>query len=332
VRFLGRSRRPAIALAFLSPTIAEYLTGSTSATTLFVDPLLFLVQLAFLLALYGGGALLIREFAVVYRKGWATILLLGGAYGIAEEGLAVHTFFEPRGPPVNALATYGAAGGVDWLWVLAITVFHATYSIALPILLVQLGWPDARDERWLDRGLAVVVGLAYLLTVVVFAVSTPHGPTPLWLAVFVGLAAALVGLAYVVPADLLRSRPGPARLGAVGLGMTGALGFVALLLVYVLSGAHAGSAVLTGILFVAIDALALAIVLRGVGTVALERSELAFAAGMLAAESVFALLILPGDPAVALVIAGVAVTLVWLRRRIAGRSVPRAVPPGVLGS
>jgi hypothetical protein len=331
VRLLAGSRAPVLALAFLSPTIAEFMTGSTSVTTLFYDPVLFLIQLAFLLGLYGGGVLLIRELAVARHKGWATILLLGAAYGIAEEGLAVHTFFEVRGPPVGALATYGAAFGVDWLWALAITVFHATYSIALPILIVRLWWPETRAERWFDAGGAGVIGLAYVGTVAIFALTTGHGPSPPLLLLFVALAVALIVVGDRLPEELLATQPGPARWGSWGAGATGSLGFIALLSVYFFSASPLIPAIASAFVFLFIDGSALFLVLHRTGRADLESTEFSFAVGMIVVESLFALLILPGDPAVALVLAGMAVLLYRLRDRLAARNVASAIPKGALG-
>ncbi len=159
---------------------------------------------------------MIREFAVILRKGWATILLWGAAYGIAEEGLAVHTFFERSGPPVGLLTSYGAAGGVDWLWALGLTIFHATYSIALPILLVHLVYPAQRSVRWLAPGAIAIFGVSYLLDVTLLALLVGHGPTHGALAAALAVEVALLALGAWVPGNLLRVRSGPSRLGRWG--------------------------------------------------------------------------------------------------------------------
>jgi hypothetical protein len=303
VQLRAGSRRPVLALLFLSPTIAEFLTGSTSVTTLFLDPFGFLVQLLFLLGLYGGGVILIREFTVVFRKGWATVLLLGAAYGIAEEGLSVHTFFQRHGPPVDALATYGSLGGVNWLWALVLTVFHATYSIALPLLIVWLWWPETREERWLDPGWTTIFAVAYVGTVSVFAFTVGHGPTPAILALFLGVEALLLAAAYLVPRDLLRLRSdrGPFRPWRVGA--AGALGMVALFTVYFFSDSRLVPAVACAAIFVAVDLLAVYAVAEGSAGVNPEQAAYCFALGMFVAECSFTLLILPGDPAAAIVVA-----------------------------
>ena len=280
MRILLRPRRPVLALLLFAPGIAELLTGSTPITRLFFDPIGFLLSFGFDVALYGTGALLIREFAVVFRKGWASILLLGAAYGIAEEGFAVHTFFQATGSPVNALGTYGHAFGVNWVWALGLSVFHATYSIALPILLTQLWFPLVKDVRWFDPSALGLVGAIYLATVVIFDVTSGHGPSPAAFALFLAVALLLVGLARWIPRNLLAVGPGRARVGPWGIALAGTLGFDAWILVLLLSTSRL-PAIITAAIFVLIDLGALALVLRRLGADDLEGSKFWFATGML---------------------------------------------------
>src|SRR5437899_12571627 len=82
-------RRPLLALILLSPVIAEMLSGSS-------PPLEWLNTVAGLLLiwLYGCGVLVMRETAVRWKTGWPRVLLLGAAYGIIEERMAVKAFFD----------------------------------------------------------------------------------------------------------------------------------------------------------------------------------------------------------------------------------------------
>lgn len=61
----------------------EFLTGATPLQALIADPII----LPFVIGFYGAGALIIREFAVRWRKGWPSILAMGSAFGISLEGL-----------------------------------------------------------------------------------------------------------------------------------------------------------------------------------------------------------------------------------------------------
>lgn len=281
MRIRIRPRLPVLALLLLAPSIPELLTGSTPITPLFVNPPAFAVSFLFDIGLYGTGALLIREFAAHYRKGWGSILLLGAAYGIAEEGFAVHTFFETRGPPVGVLASYGHAFGVNWLWALGLTVFHATYSIALPILLTQLVFPDVKEARWFDRGAIGLLAAVYLAVVATFAFTTANAPSPPVLVLFLAVVGVLVVVAWKVPGDLLRVRPGPRRIGRLGLALAGSLEWDAWIGVLIVSSVQRVPAVAAAGLVFAANAGALAIVLGRVGVEGLDRSKLYFATGML---------------------------------------------------
>jgi hypothetical protein len=333
VRILIRPRLPVLAVLLLAPTIPELLTGSTPISELAFDPLGFAIAFLGIVGLYGTGALLIREFAVYFRKGWATILLLGAAYGIAEEGLAVHTFFEPAGrSPVGALGWYGHAFGVNWLWALGLTAFHAVYSIALPILLTGLFFPGVRNERWLDRGAIALVAAVYLFVVALFSVVVGHGPSPGLLALFLAIEGVLIYLAWRVPADLLHVRPGASRLGRWGIALAGTLFFDAWTLTLVLAGIGARvPAVVAAAALVAVGITAIFLVLRTVGTEDLDRSEFYFATGMLGVLFVWDIIVEFTVPGILLVSAAFAYLLYRLHRRIEGRR-PLEVPEGAHGA
>jgi len=332
VRILIRPRLPVLAVLLLAPTIPELLTGSTPVSTVFFDPIQFLVSFGIDVGLYGTGALLIREFVVYYRKGWASTLLLGAAYGIAEEGFAVHTFFQPSGSPVNALGTYGHAFGVNWLWALGLTIFHATYSIALPILLTRLWFPKVASVRWLDRGSVGLVACVYLLVVAAFAYLVGHGPSPTVFALFLVVVAVLIYLAYRVPSDLLSVRPGPARLGRLGLWLAGTLSFDGWFLILVLSSTAVVPAVVAAAALLAVNAAALALVLTRVGADDLEISEYRFATGMLLVLFVWDLPTEFSVPGILLVAGLVAYFQYRLGRAIDARHRLTGPPPAVGGA
>lgn len=325
-----RERRAPIALLFVAPAIPELLTGSTPITLLVLSPVDFLVRFGLDMALYGTGALLIREFAVVFRKGWGSILLLGAAYGIAEEGFAVHTFFQPSGAPVGVLTSYGHAFGVNWLWALGLTAFHATYSIALPILWVHLWLPAERGKRWLGRGSLLASGAIYLGIVGVFdGVVAARPPLGTFL-FFLAIVAVLCVLAYRLPGDLLSARPGPTRLGRVPMVLLGTLGFDAWVLVLVLASIGRLPAVVTAALFVAVELATLAVILRRVGTDDLVLAQYRFSTGMLGVLFVWDI---PAEFSVPGIL-GLAVVFAILQYAL-GRWIPSGpgatVPPGAVG-
>ncbi len=319
-----------LALLLLAPSIPELLTGSTPITSLATNPPGFVLSFGIDVALYGAGALLIREFAVAYRKGWASILLLGAAYGIGEEGFGAHTFFATGGPPVFLLGTYGHAFGVNWLWALGLTTFHATYSIALPILLSRLWFPAVSKVRWFDRGSLGVLAAADLGVVGLFGTLVGHGPTPAAFAFFVVVAVVLIALAAWLPADLFRLRSERSRIGRVGLVLAGSLSFGAWAGMLVFATDPTLPAVVAAAVLVLVNLGTLVLILRRVGTVGLERSEYRFAVGMMAALFLWDILVeltIPG-------IRGVAAVFAYLLYRL-GRSIARRPPsadgPSALG-
>lgn len=87
---LSSPRKAALFLFFFSPVIGELVSGN-APPLVFFGPAHFI----FLSIIYGSSALLIRELIVRWGKGWPSLLALGFAYGIVNEGLAAKTFFDP---------------------------------------------------------------------------------------------------------------------------------------------------------------------------------------------------------------------------------------------
>jgi hypothetical protein len=211
-----------VALAIIIP---EVLTGSTPVLNL-IDP----IALAGLLGLYGAGVLLIRDLSIRWGKGWSAILPLGLAYGIAEEGIATKTMVYPHSGAAGHLATYGHFLGVSWNFAVVIDIFHAVYSIALPILIVGLLYPGTRGQRWLsDRGLAgTFLILAATVTFGFFGFVPQYFEGWAVLGFLLVTLAAFVGVARYCPADWVRPRTElPQRSPAwfLGLGIAFAAGW-----------------------------------------------------------------------------------------------------------
>lgn len=316
MRIQIRPRVPVLALLLLAPAIPELLTGSTPISNLYFDPAGFAIAFGLEIGLYGAGALLIREYAAAFHKGWPSVLLLGAAYGIAEEGFEVHTFFQTSGPPVNALATYGHFGGVNWLWALGLVTFHATYSIALPILLTQLWFPEVKGARWLDRGAIVLLAGVFVLEVVGFGFLVGHGPSPAALAFFVALVAVLIFLATRAPARWLAVRPGPRRIGRGWLLVVGSLSFDAWAVVLILAGSRVVPAIVAAAFLVLVNVGVVAIVRTRVGSEGLERSKYHFAVGMLGVLFLWDVAVEFSVPGILLVAAAFAYLLYRLGRTI----------------
>jgi hypothetical protein len=322
-------KSPFLLLLVLTPGIPEYLTGSSSATAIVLNPAGFVLQLGLNAALYTAGALLIREAVVRWKKGWASVLLLGAAYGIVEEGLAVHTFFEAGGSPVGILGSYGRLFGVNWVWVSGLTVFHAVYSIALPILILGLVYPETNGRSLVGtRGLRVA-GIAYVADVVLLTIVVGSHPDAAQTLLFLAVVGALVALAYRVPAELLAPRAGPSRATPTQLAILGGSWFP----IWIVAGSILPFTRLPPVLdaaFLAAGELAiLGFVWRGIGSADAAWSALAFATGLIAILVPWELLLVLAFDPLALVFGVLAVlALLLLRKPVRARSHPPQVPAG----
>jgi len=190
-RFLS----PAIVLLFLSPIIGELLSGSAPPAEFF-NPLGFVM----LTILYGGGAILVRELTYRWGKGWPTLLILGAAYGIAEEGLMCKSFFDPNWPDLKALGGYGRWAGVNWVWNQGLTIYHCVFSIAIPILLVSIMFPARREQPWISRRKFIVLAILWLANAVfIFLFITPYRPPVAHYLLTIAITVGLVVLAGRLP-------------------------------------------------------------------------------------------------------------------------------------
>jgi hypothetical protein len=190
-------------LIIVAACLAEFLTGSTPILGVIFNPLGFAANVG----LYGGGALLIREATLRWRKRWGAVLLLGGAYAVGEEGFAAKTMIDPMSPIIGN-QVYSNWAGVNWVALTNLTVFHAAFSIAVPLILVELLFPETKGHGLLgNRGMAVTGGL-YGLTVflLTFFLGDPYVPS-LEVDIFlVAYAAAFIVAAYLVPRSFLHAK------------------------------------------------------------------------------------------------------------------------------
>lgn len=143
---MKRALPPALVLFLIAPIFGELFSGSSPLNE-YINPVTFIT----LGLLYGCGAIIVRELAVRWNKGWAAILLLGITYGIFEEGLLVQSFFDPGWMDLGKLAVYGRALGVNWVWTEHLTVFHALISISASIAFVEILYPEQRRQSWVTK-------------------------------------------------------------------------------------------------------------------------------------------------------------------------------------
>jgi len=293
VRFL--KSHPILFFLLLTPGIPEYLSASSQITLLVIFPPLFFLFLAANLGLYGSGVILIREAMIRWKKGWASVFLLGVAYGIVEEGLDLWTLFYSKAGPVGNLGFYGHWLGVNWVWTVGLLIFHSVYSIGLPIFLFGLVFPELKSKSLVSGSrLSATVFIFILdsifLFVFVSAIYSGYNPGGALL-LFSGLvAAAFVGLARKLPANFLKANPGQPRWSPRRFAFVGALLFPATLLA---GGIAAGASLPPEIPMVLDIVLAIFILMRAyksMGSANNQEQKVALGIGLVFPIAVFGLI------------------------------------------
>jgi hypothetical protein len=317
---------PAFVLFFLSPAVGELLSGSSPPAEFF-NPLGFAVSAL----VYGGGAILAREFAARWGKGWGAILLLGLAYGIVEEGLMVKSFFDPGWGDLGPLTGYGRWLGVNWVWSLHLVLYHAAFSIAIPILLVELMFRERRSESWVStKKLAVTAALFVGACAFGFFIMAPYRPPVVPYLAALAITAALCVLAWRLPTrrrTIVTRRPARPRWFAV-IGFVWTLGLFLMVWQLPILGVVPGVTIALVVSLTALCAWAIWRLSRGARAWS-DAHRLALAAGALSFFVVLAPLAEP-DPervdnttGMGLVGLAAAVMLAWLAVRVRRRDTIR---------
>jgi len=159
----------------LAPVIGELVSGSSPPLEFF-NPIIFLL----LAGLYGSGALVMRELKVRWHKDYRGLFLLGCAYAVLEEGLMVKSFFDPGWVDLNEMSWYGRWLEVNWVWTEMLTIYHAVFSIIIPITLAELAYPEKGNESWISkRTFAVLVAVLFFETLIgLFGITAYIPPVP----------------------------------------------------------------------------------------------------------------------------------------------------------
>jgi hypothetical protein len=283
-RVIGFFRRhPVLLLLAFTPGIPEYLSGSTAVWPIALSPVVFFLFLALNLGLYGPGVLLVREAHVRWKKGWSTILILGVAYGLLEEGTALATLFNPKASVVADLGTYGHADGVNWVWLIGILGVHIVYSVGLPILLLGLALPETRGQRFLTGSRLPLTVAIYGLDLAVLALITQYYRMAAPLLLLAAVAAGLLWIvAWRMPPGLLDPpRPRPTR-GPRFFLLLGLSYFALLIVVPGLIEDARLPAVVAGLTDVAIIAAVFCAIWWAIGRAANEPQLLMVAVGVIA--------------------------------------------------
>lgn len=201
---------PWLALLLLAPAMGELLSGSSPPSEFF-QPFGFTVMTV----LYGCGAVVCRELKVRWRKGVGSLVLLGCAYAVLEEGLMVASFFNPNWVDLGVLRGFGRWLGVNWVWAVELILYHAFFSVTVPVLLVELAYPSLKAEPWLTgRGLKLAAGALLVDVVAGFLLFGWmlgfYPPAPQYI-LMVAVAVLFVYAARRLPPDWFRLGARPVR-------------------------------------------------------------------------------------------------------------------------
>ena len=291
VRFL--KSHPVLFLLLLTPGIPEYVSASTHLTGLDLPG--YFLSFVLNICLYGPGVLLVREAMIRWKKGWASVFLLGAAYGILEEGIDVWTLFDPNASPVGVLGTYGHWMGVNWVWTMGLLIFHSVYSIGLPIFLFGLVFPDLKSKSLVQRGrlaatFAVLVLDSIFLYAFVSRVYAPYSPGG-GLILFSGFTIMiLIVAARILPGNFLSTRIGEPKWSPFKFALIGALLFPATLLV----GSFSASANIPPEIPFLLDLILAMLILtrayKAMGTVRNQEQKTALGIGIIAPIALFGMI------------------------------------------
>lgn len=203
-----RSFAAAITLFFVAPFVAEYLLGDF--------PLSLLSPLLVMAPFYGGGALLIREFARRAGRGWPTMLLLGAAYTLIEEGFSTQSLFNPDYLHMHghflSYAWIPALGMGGW-WTMLMFNVHVFWSMGASIALVEGLFPVRAESPWLGKiGTVAVAALFLAGGAVGTAYNIRHEHFVASPAQFAGtgiFCILFICAAFLIRFPKVRNRPGP---------------------------------------------------------------------------------------------------------------------------
>lgn len=159
-------------------------------------------------SLYGSGAIVVRELKLRWKKDFKALLLLGAAYGLLEEGLMVKSFFDPKWMDLGIMGSFGRWAEVNWVWAEMLTVYHAVFSITIPIVLVELAYAERKEESWIGKRLfTYLIVVLSAVTAIGFFFMTGYRPPPLQYLLAIVAMGLFVYAAYRIPTRKLAESP-----------------------------------------------------------------------------------------------------------------------------
>jgi hypothetical protein len=151
----SRMRRmlPALTLMLLAPLIAEVLPGATRISSIFVLPIE--------IAIWGGGAVLIREAVRRFKLGWLNMLLLAIALAVAEECLIQQTSFAPLVIKLKG-EEYARAFDLNYVYFLWALIYESLFVVFIPVGLAELIFRGRHQQGWLSATGVAIICLLFL--------------------------------------------------------------------------------------------------------------------------------------------------------------------------
>ncbi len=147
-------KRYALLLMIVTVLTAEIVSGSTPLFAFLKLPVLVIYT-----GFYGLGALLIREVAIRRNLNYGSVLLLGAAFGVLEEGILLKSWFDPTWMGAHITSKALRVCGIAVLQPFANVAFHAVVSITAPIVLVE---SMTSRNPWLSRRAFKICFLAFV--------------------------------------------------------------------------------------------------------------------------------------------------------------------------
>lgn len=144
---------PALSLMILAPLIAEVLPGATRISSLFVLPIE--------IAIWGGGAVMIREVVRRYQLGWRNMLLLAISLSVTEEFLIQQTSLAPVVIKIKGVE-YARAFDVNYVYFLWAVIYEVLFVVLIPIGVCELIYRDRRNEPWLNSWGSAGIALCFV--------------------------------------------------------------------------------------------------------------------------------------------------------------------------
>ncbi len=247
---------------------------------------MFFLFLGANLGLYGSGVILIREAMIRWKKGWASVFLLGAAYGIVEEGIDLWTLFYSKAGPVGNLGYYGHWLGVNWVWTIGLLIFHSVFSIGLPIFLFGLVFPELKSKSLVSSGRLATTILCLLadsvfLFLFVSAVYRGYNPGGALIVFSLIMITILVVAAKKLPRNFLKTTDGLPTLSPFKFAFLGALLFPATLLVGAIAAGANAPPIVPFVLELVLALFILTKAYRSMGTTNNQEQKTALGIGLL---------------------------------------------------